>query len=82
LIVVLKVVNSANCKLISMEALQVILRVVINFGERDSLTIGERLLKWGFKGYVMCLFCRSCIEGRDIMFFSLVSFVKEFEGRL
>ncbi len=30
---------------------------------KESLTRGERLLKWGFKGDVMCLFCRSCIEG-------------------
>jgi hypothetical protein len=33
------------------------------------LSTGERLLKWGFKGDVLCVLCRSGVEGRDPMFF-------------
>jgi hypothetical protein len=36
---------------------------------KDSLSTGERLLKWSFKGDVMCVFCRSNIKGRDHLFF-------------
>jgi glucan biosynthesis protein len=36
---------------------------------RVSLNTGERLImQWGFNGVVMCLDCRSCIEGRDHLF--------------
>jgi hypothetical protein len=36
---------------------------------RDSLTTGARLASWGFKGDVLCLFCRHCLESRDHLFF-------------
>jgi hypothetical protein len=36
---------------------------------RDSLTKGERLLRWGYGGNVLCGFCRRCIEGRSHLFF-------------
>jgi hypothetical protein len=36
---------------------------------RNSLTTGERLLSWGFGGNALCVFCRSCIEGRNHLFF-------------
>jgi hypothetical protein len=35
----------------------------------DSLTPGVRLLSWGFGGNVLCVLCRSCIEGRSRLYF-------------
>lgn len=36
---------------------------------KDCLPTENRLLKWEAKGEVKCLFCRSCIEYRDRLFF-------------
>jgi hypothetical protein len=47
---------------------------------RDSISTGERLLKWGFQGDVMCVFCRSNIEGRDHLFFQCGFDKKNMEG--
>lgn len=47
---------------------------------RDSLSAGERLMQWGFNGVVMSLYCRSCIEGRDHMFFACGFGKKDLEG--
>jgi hypothetical protein len=38
-------------------------------GVRDSLGTGEGMQKWGYNSIVLCVFCRSCIEGRDHLFF-------------
>ena len=38
-------------------------------------------MQWGFNGVVMCLYCRSCIEG-GITCFLLVVLVKGLEERL
>lgn len=42
---------------------------IVWLAARDSLITGERLLKWGFKGDVLCAFCRGGIEGRNHLFF-------------
>jgi hypothetical protein len=47
---------------------------------RDSLSAGERLMQWGFNGVVMSLYCRSCVEGRDHMFFACGFCKKDLEG--
>jgi hypothetical protein len=36
---------------------------------QNRLVTGERMASWGFNGDVLCVFCRSCIEGRDHLFF-------------
>jgi hypothetical protein len=36
---------------------------------KDCLSTKDKMLKWGAKGEVKCLFCRSCIECRDHLFF-------------
>lgn len=36
---------------------------------RDGLSTGERLLRWGFDGAIMCVFCRGRIEGISHLFF-------------
>ena len=35
----------------------------------DRLPTGENLTKWGLMGDNLCVFCRSCIEGEDHLFF-------------
>lgn len=36
---------------------------------RDCIDTGERMQRWGYHGNVLCVFCRSCIEGRNHLFF-------------
>lgn len=36
---------------------------------RDRLLTGENLAKRGYTGDILCVFCRSCIDGRDHLFF-------------
>jgi hypothetical protein len=36
----------------------------------NRLTIGDRLLAWGFKGNVNCGFCNAGVESRNHIFFS------------
>jgi hypothetical protein len=36
---------------------------------RNGLTTGDELGGWGFKGEVQCVFCRSCLESIDHLFF-------------
>jgi hypothetical protein len=36
---------------------------------KNCLTTGDRLIKWGYKGAVVCLFCGSKMESREHMFF-------------
>jgi hypothetical protein len=36
----------------------------------NTLTTGDRLLAWGYKGDASCGFCRAGIESRDHIFFS------------
>jgi hypothetical protein len=38
----------------------------------NRLTIGERLVIWGFQGDTQCLFCRNGMEIRDHLFFSCI----------
>jgi hypothetical protein len=42
---------------------------IARLAAHDNLTTGDRLLKWGFMGDVLCVFCRGCIEGRNLLFF-------------
>lgn len=37
---------------------------------RNYLSTGDRMLKWGYKGEVKCLFCKNIIECRDHLFFN------------
>lgn len=41
----------------------------LRLAAQDSLSTGDRLLKWGVSGEVKCLFCRSIIECRDHLYF-------------
>ena len=36
---------------------------------QDRLLIGDRLIKWGYKGVVKCLFCHNQMESREHLFF-------------
>ena len=42
---------------------------IIWLGIKDSLTTGDRVLKWGAHGEYECLFCRGYIESQDHLFF-------------
>jgi len=47
---------------------------------RDVLATGRKLLTWGYKGEVKCVFCRYGIE--DGSFFFFVGSVVEFGSML
>jgi hypothetical protein len=36
---------------------------------RDCLTTADRLVKWGYKGELICVFCRNGIESKEHLFF-------------
>jgi hypothetical protein len=36
---------------------------------KGRLVTGDRLLTWGYKGDVNCIFCRNQLESRDCLFF-------------
>lgn len=49
---------------------------------RDNLSTSDRLLKWGFVGDVLCVFCRGGIEGRNHLFFDCSFCRRVWRGNL
>jgi hypothetical protein len=39
--------------------------------------LGEKLMGWGYRGEVQCVFCRSIIESRGLFFFLNVAIVED-----
>jgi hypothetical protein len=42
---------------------------IVWFAVQDRLTTGAGMVKWGYKGEVICLFCHNQIESRERLFF-------------